>query len=77
MKGGQSRNGGRMRIWLGKYQEQLTHNILYIWYVCEYVKFNIEVYNTVIYNEKRKWRQDQPEPSEVQVTVNVVSDILF
>lgn len=54
MKGGQSRNGGRMRIWLGKYQEQLTHNILYIRYVCEYVKFNIEVYNTVIYNEKRK-----------------------
>lgn len=29
-----------------------------------------------MYNERRKWRQDQPELSEAQVTVNIVSDNL-
>lgn len=45
--------------------------------LCKYVKYYIEVYLTIIYNERRKWRQDQPELIEVQVTVNIVSDILF
>jgi len=45
--------------------------------LCKYRNYYIEVYITLIYNERRKWRLDQPELSEVQVTVNIVSDILF
>lgn len=69
------RTGVRMRTGLGKHQEELTSNIWNVWKIAflhKYVKLI-----PIVYNEGRKQGQAQPELSHVQVTANLVSDILF
>lgn len=41
------------------------------------MNYYIEGYISIICNERRKWRQDQPELGEAQLTINIFSDSLF